>query len=52
MIQTIALYLYMAIPISMVVIAPICILYEYCIEPKKSLREGLSDWWNESCDDL
>ena len=52
MIQRIALWLYMAIPIGLLASAPIYILWDYCIKPKKSLREGLSDWWHESDDDL
>ena len=29
--------------------APIIIIY--CIAPRKRLREGFKDWWNESIND-
>lgn len=28
------------------------IWYTYIIEPKKSVIEGLKDWWHESDDDI
>lgn len=35
------------------VIVPVCcILYAYVIKPKKSIKEGLSDWFHESDEDV
>lgn len=41
----IILMLFVGIPIGW-------IWYEYIIEPGKSIREGLHDWFEDSADDL
>ena len=37
---------------SLLVIAPLYILLAYVVFPHKSLKEGLSDWYHESDDDI
>ena len=28
------------------------IIYIWCIKPRKSIQDGLCDWWDESADDF
>ena len=45
--------LFLQIMLALFVGVPIgWIWYTYIIEPGKTIREGLSDWWHESDGDL